>query len=440
MFRLTALLVALVLVAAACVSQTVVDTTSPVVSGTTSQTEPPPPSAPETTTTVPTTPPTTAPDLSEVEGVSEEVLAQLEELISAAEEVRELAFMEPPTITVVTDEELESRVRESIEEDLEEIPADDALYTLLGLLDSQTDLDTLLLDLYGEQVAGFYDGENAEIVIPARQEGLTVLQQGTLVHELVHALTDQHFGFDAVYRSMLDSDTFDEASAYQALIEGDATLAELIWIQGLSQREIGEFIAESINTDTSAFDAAPPFVRDSLIFPYDTGLAFVQSLYTTGGWEAVNEAYSKLPSLPASTEQVITPDDYGRDLPEVVDLPTVDLAGYELERTSVWGEAGFRIMFDQILGEEASVTASDGWRGDAYHQWYDGTNAAFLLAVDGDTARDLEEMRQALVEYALTAIAEEDFVWVEEIDGLVYFIVADQVEVGETIREAIRGD
>ena len=172
-----------------------------------------------------------------------------------------------------------------------------------------------------------------------------------MIHELTHALTDQNLGFDVVYRAMVDEDRLDQATAYQALIEGDATLAEVMWIQGLSQNDLGRFVAESLEIDSSTLDAAPEFIRDSLIFPYDTGLVFVQDLFTVGGWNTVNDAYSMLRDLPGSSEQVITPADYQRDLPIVVEMPTITISGYELERTSVWGEEGFRVMIDQVLGD-----------------------------------------------------------------------------------------
>jgi hypothetical protein len=382
-------------------------------------------------------PPVTAPDLSGLEGLPLGMQQQLQDLIVVAQQIRGLSFLSAPKITVVSEAELEARVLESIEEVSDDFPADEALYKLLGILDPGTDLETLLHELYGEQVAGFYDGEAGEVVVPAREDGLSILQQGTMVHELTHALTDQHFGFNAKFQAMLDEERLDEATAYQALIEGDASLAEVRWVQMLSQRELGEFIAESLDIDSSSLDTAPQFIRESLIFPYDTGLGFVQDLYNSGGWEAVNEAYTLLPELPGSSEQIITPGDYQRDLPLEVDVIPVDVAGYNLERTSVWGEEGFRLILNQALGSIAGARAADGWGGDFYHQWFDGINAALLLVYKGDTAADLEELRQSMLDFALASVAEEDFVWVDEEDGFLYFIAADETSVGESIRSAV---
>lgn len=389
-----------------------------------------------TTTTTPAAVTTTAPDLSGLEGVSDEVRSQLEDLIRVAQEIRDLPFLTPPALTVVSGDELEARVRSDIEEQAEDFPADEALYQMLGLLNEDADLESIVLELYGEQVAGFYDGETGEIVVPAREDGFSLLQQGTLVHELVHALTDQHFGFYDPLQAMVDEERLDEASSYQALIEGDATFAEVQWVQSLSQREIGEFIAESLGIERSALDSAPRFLRESLLFPYDAGLAFAQSLYASGGWEPIDDAYSTMLELTASTEQVITPSDFTRDLPVEVPITEIPVPGYELERTSSWGEQGFRVMLNQGSLVATMAGAADGWGGDTYHQWFDGENAAIMLVYVGDTQRDLDELEDALLTFAGEAFPEDHFAWVEELDGQLYFIAADDPLVGEGIRAA----
>lgn len=442
MVRRISLFLVLLLVVAACADGSdASSTTSSTVAGETTTT------VEGQTTTIGDTPPTTSasgsvpttePDLSGLEGVSDEVIAQLEDLIRVAQDIRGLAFVEPPIITVVSDDELEARVRADIEEESEDLPADEALYKMLGLLADSADFENIILDLYGEQVAGFYDGDTGEIVVPARQDGFSLIQQGTLVHELVHALTDQHFSFNPEFQKMIEEDRLDEATAYQALIEGDASLAEVLWVQTLTQRQLGEFIAESLEIDSSSLDSAPRFLRESLFFPYDTGLGFVQSLYLSeNNWTAVDDAYSTLADLPGSSEQVITPDDYTRDLPVVVGIPDVPLAGYELERTSVWGEEGFRIMLNQGSTLSGMVTAADGWGGDAYHQWFDGENAAMLIVYQGDEATDVDEMEQALLAFAQDSFPEEHFAWVAQRDGDLYFIAADIPAVGEQIRSAV---
>jgi len=436
--RRLALILACALILGAC-TPTTADTTTTAPTGTSTE--------PEGSTTTGGVDPSTTTTLAEptwdelpgIDALPAEVQDELLGLVRTTEEIRGLRFQEPPTIVTVTEQELEDRVRQQIEDEAEDFPADEALYKLLGLLDAEVNLQSLLTELYGEQVAGYYDGDTGELVVPMREEGFSVVQTATMIHELTHALTDDQLDFHTSYTAMLDEDRLDEASAYQALIEGDASMTELLYLQTLSQEELGEFFAEALDIDTTALDSAPAFIQDSLIFPYDSGLAWVQANYLQDQWSTVNGAYAEMPGLPGSTEQIITPSDYTRDLPRTFDTTAPPVPGYELERESVWGEFGFRIMIDQVLGEDVGVDAADGWGGDYYAQWFDGQNAALLILFEGDTDRDTEELRTALLDYALTAVAEEDYVWVEVLDGRLAFIAADQPEVGESILASVSG-
>ena len=437
MTRRLALVVACALVLGACTPDSADPTSTTGATVTTT-----PPDGTTSTTTAGTTttlPEPTWEDLPGVEALPAPVQEELLSLVRTTEEIRGLRFLEPPTIVIVSDQELEERVRQQIEEEAEDFPADEALYKLLGLLDAEVNLQALLTELYGEQVAGYYDGDTGELVVPMREEGFSVVQRATMVHELTHALTDEQLHFHADYTAMLDEDRLDEATAYQALIEGDASMSELLFLQTLGQAEIGEFFAEALDIDTTALDSSPAFIQDSLIFPYDSGLAWVQQHYLRDQWTTINDAYAEMPVLPGSTEQIITPSDYERDLPLPFEASAPTVPGYELERESVWGEFGFRIMLDQVLGEDIGVDAADGWGGDYYAQWFDGQNAALLILFEGDTERDTEELRSALLDYALAAVAEEDYVWVEVLDGRLAFIAADQPPVGESILASVGG-
>lgn len=402
--------------------------TTTTVEGTTS-------SSTDAPTTTAEAPPITAPDLSGLQGVSEEVRAQIADLMADAQEVRGLPFLTTPTITALSDEEFEARIKTLLAEDSEDLPADESLYKMLGLLADQADLSTILDDLYGEQAYGYYDGDEGEVVVRARDDRLTQVQRSTLFHEFVHALTDQHFDQSENWRELIDAGKLDQARAYQAMFEGDASWSEVLWIRTLPQSEIGELLAEMLQIETPILNAAPRFLRETLVFPYDAGLSFAQHLYMSdGGWSSLNDAYVSMPELPGSTEQIITPEDYTRDLPMIVDIPDVSVPGYELQTTSVWGEEGFRVLLNQGTGTSTMAEAADGWGGDSYHQWFDGDNSALLIVYRGDTTRDVSELEDALLTFATDSFPEDHFAWVERLGGDLYFIASDVPSVGEQIR------
>lgn len=396
------------------------------------------------TTTTGSPPETTLP--AGTEDLPREMRQQIGELIVVTEDVRGLTFLQPPTIVVVTEDELEARVRESVQEDIENLGADEALLKLLGLLDQDIDLLELYLDLYGEQVAGYYDGETGELVVPAG-DSLSELQKATLVHELTHALTDQRFGFNDEYEGLIDEDRFDEAAAMLAVIEGDATLTELLYIQELEISQQQDLLGDMLGADSTVFDSVPAYLQNSLIFPYQEGLAFVQRFYEIGGFDEVNRLYVE---PPVSTEQIINPRDYQEDMPRPVEDVAVAVSGYEVVYESTWGELSFDLMFDQVLGN--ADEASDGWGGDVYTQWYDGSEAALLLVFTGDSEGDVAEMREALVRYLPTAMAVEaepietaggvafegdDFGFVRVSEGRLFLVAAGNPDTGRQIAASL---
>ena len=261
------------------------------------------------TTTSTTTPPVTvsvpvtASDSIDP-AIVEEMQTELADLMVEAEQVRGLPFIGTPTVVILDDAEFSQRVTDLIAEDLDEddLAIDSAFFTMLGMLPSGTDLYGLLIDLYTEQVAGFYDGDAKEMVVPAAPDGFTPLQKITVVHELVHALTDQHFEFNAEFDTLNDEGNGDDAAAFQALIEGDATHSQFVYLEGMSPMEAVQAATEALAYDSSILESVPTWMQADLIFPYEQGLTFVDAIVSTGGLAGVDDAYQ---DPPTTTEQVL---------------------------------------------------------------------------------------------------------------------------------------
>jgi hypothetical protein len=107
-------------------------------------------------------------------------------------------------------------------------------------------------------------------------------------------------------------------------------------------------------------------VRESLLFPYHTGLRFVMGIHGAGGWDAVNDVFG---SPPDSTEQVLHPEKYSsREAPVEVSLPA-DLAarmgeGWTQTIDDTFGEFQVAAWLRAIGVTEEADAAAAGWGGD----------------------------------------------------------------------------
>jgi len=444
-------LLALVVLGAACSGSAGETTTTAVPAETTSAPETTLPADTAGVTTPPTTEATPTPSVDPgqpteativADDPNPELVATINGLIAITEETRGLKFLRSPLVAIVTEQELADRVSALLEEELEpdETARDDAVYESLGIIDPQEDLREVFIDLYTEQVAGFYDGDTEELVVPASDGNLTALQKLTMVHELVHSLTDQHFEFNEHSNMLYDEDRFDEASALSGLLEGDATWTELIYFQtGMSVQDQREVLEESLNIDTTTLDSTPSFIADSLIWPYDLagGTGFVSSLWTeTGDFSAVNAAYE---SLPTTTEQVIDLDAYrDREEAAAVTLLPTPVPGYEVGEESTWGQQAYAALFNQSLSTRTAEDAANGWGGDVYRVLWDGDNAIFVNLFAGDEASDAEEMYAAWSELGQTQIPSDRYFFVGTTGNEVLVIVADSEATGEAVLEPYR--
>ena len=263
------------LIATACTSsaETTTTTTTGADPSDTTTTVPPDSSPDESSSTTITPPVTDVPGSASDSldpAVVERIRSELAELIVTTEAVRGLPFLETPTVTILDQQEFSERVNALISEELdpEETTTDQAYFSMMGMWNDQTDLYQFLIDLYTEQVAGFYDAETKEMVVPASTDGFTTLQEITVIHELTHALTDQHFDYNDEYELRFDEGTGDDAAAMSVLLEGDATYFQLIYMQELSVAKALQAAMESLTIDTGSLDAAPQWLQDDLLFPY----------------------------------------------------------------------------------------------------------------------------------------------------------------------------
>ncbi|HWY49343.1 MAG TPA: hypothetical protein VNX70_18290 [Bryobacteraceae bacterium] len=263
---------------------------------------------------------------------------------------------------------LEDRIKEIKPAD---IRAEELTLKLLGLIPPDFDLRQNTVDLLTEQAAAFYDYNKRKLFVLEGSDAGSE-ERMVLVHELAHALADQHFPLRKYIREGSQSD--DGSTARLAVMEGQATwlMAAYLSKLGGGQAEVPDSVLQLMtNTVDSSpgqypvFSQAPPYIRDSLVFPYNEGMLFQNAVFKKLGREAFSEVFRH---PPVSTQQVLHPDRYlSHSAPGMPDSPAVPAPHqvHELGDGSL-GEFDFRVLLSQYTTKEEGEQAATHLTGGSY--------------------------------------------------------------------------
>lgn len=293
--------------------------------------------------------------------------ALIDQIRTQVSAIRGLKWKQPPAVRLLPQGEFAERLRAArASDDPEPAVSDGTILELLGLIPPGLDYAATEEQLSAAQVAGFYDPETKEVIVPLASGPVGPRSLMTLAHELEHALVDQHFGFGARFDALSKDGRDEEAAALRALVEGDARLVEYAWADQHLTRE--EVLIAMLGGDEEAGPAVPDKVPSFLLaasaFPYEDGQDFVRHLHGAGGFGAVNEAFR---SPPLSTAEILHPELYGSSFaPRAVALPDPAAAGCRTERAGVLGEWEMREVLETQPSAAAAAAAVAGWRGDAF--------------------------------------------------------------------------
>jgi hypothetical protein len=300
----------------------------------------------------------------------EALLAAADEITRQVAALRGLKVKAPIQKGVLSRDAIGGKLKERLAKEYtpEEVRGEARVLKRLGLLPQEADYEKLIIDLLMEQVAGFYDPFVTKLFIA---DWLPLeMQRPALAHEIQHALQDQHFDLKRFASPIKDNG--DMQLAHSALVEGDGTAVMLEFqaqAMGLPPDQLPELVAQIGKQmlqggvgQTPLFDAAPAFLRETLIFPYLSGLLFVEHVRRTQPWTAVDEIWK---SPPESTEQVLHPEKYfAKEHPiKIAPAPLPSLKKKELRR-DVLGELEWKIWLQSKLPEAEAVKAAAGWGGD----------------------------------------------------------------------------
>jgi hypothetical protein len=279
-------------------------------------------------------------------------------------------------------------------------------YAAFELIEPDLDLYNLLIDTYTEQVAGFYDPETEELYVIKTDQEPGALERSTFSHEYTHVLQDQHFDLEALgFADEEESEEEDSEGdfAIRSLVEGDASLLQQQYmIKHFNMDDVQEIFDQIEEVGSSVIDSAPAIVRESLLFPYEAGLTFVTALHADGGWAAVDAAYA---NPPVSTEQIIHPERYPDDVPQIISLPALTDtlgAGWRLVEEDVFGEFQLQIYLENRIDPTQVELAAEGWDGDRFAVHWREDESAFALVwrLAWDSPAEAAEFFDTYVQFA----------------------------------------
>ena len=274
------------------------------------------------------------------------------------------------------------------DEDTKRLRRSELVLKKFGLLPRDFDLETFLVALLREEVAGYYDPKTKTVNlldwVPMEE------QEPVMAHELTHALQDQSIGLEKWMKkgerdlgemkkdptpADIENDEIDNAR--EAVIEGQAQAMMFQYAIAPTGQSIvgspalvGQMEEETLTgtSGTKVFNEAPIFLKESLTFPYSYGMDFIIQVMKQGGKEKAFADVLKNP--PHTTRQIMEPDTYlsGEKL-EPVPVPDFksDFKDYQKFDVGAMGEFDVAVLIEQYAGKPLSKRLYPAWRGGYYY-------------------------------------------------------------------------
>ena len=288
------------------------------------------------------------------------------------------------------------------DEDTRRLRRSELVLKKFGLLPRNFDLQTFLVALLKEEVAGYYDPKTKTVNlldwVPIEE------QEPVMAHELTHALQDQDINLQKFMKAGdkdlgeirrdptpqdIENDEIDNAR--EAVIEGQAQAMMFQYAIAptghsiLTSPELVKAMSEETMTGTSStkvFNDAPIFLKESLTFPYTYGMNFVIDLLQDGG---KGKAYAALlQNPPHTTRQIMEPKTYlaGERIPPMF-VPDFkrDFKDYQKFDIGAMGEFDVALLVEQYEGKEIAKKTYPDWRGGYYYAAKAKTDGAAPLGL-----------------------------------------------------------
>jgi hypothetical protein len=328
---------------------------------------------------------------------------QAEELFHSVDEILEydskqtgLAIKHEVKRKLTSRDEVTSYLTKHLnDEDTQRIRRSELVLKKFGLLPRDFNLETFLVALMREEVAGYYDPKTKTVNlldwVPMEE------QEPVMAHELTHALQDQNVNLQKWMKrgerditeikkdltpEDIENDEMDDAR--EAVVEGQAQAIMFQYAIAPTGKSIldAPALLESMEEETltgtpstKVFNEAPIFMKESMTFPYSYGMEFVVKVMKAGGKERAFEGVLKDP--PHTTRQIMQPETYlsGEKIAPML-LPDFkrDFKDYQKFDIGAMGEFDVAILIEQYVDRPASKRLCPDWRGGYYYAAHSKAN------------------------------------------------------------------
>lgn len=257
---------------------------------------------------------------------------------------------------------------------------DETVYRALGLLGGGKGvLRSTLIEM--EDRKGLYDPKARTSYVMA---GPT--ERAEALHEIVHALQDQHYDLGRIERLRGGNDA---KLAAAAAVEGYATLVTGVLAKRRTSSHGGRKLTRFLELERG--------------FVYSVGRRFSAELRNLGGTKA---ALASLRRLPATTEQVFHLDKYLEREPAAAIALPLEAAGMTLAGDGTFGELDVRALL-AVFGIPRLDPVGTGWGGGRTALYAGPSGAAVAVALDWDSELDATQWAEAVSLYVNEAFDAE---------------------------------
>ncbi len=315
------------------------------------------------------------------------ISADLDELKKTVVEIGHLGFRQDVPVRYLDRDQLKNYIELLFEKDYpaELAGKEEELLYWMGFTREKIALKPLRKKIILENVGGMYNEKTRELLAVEEFRSIDMLNAPALVHELRHAIQDQHFHMAALLGDLSDFD--DRKLAVLAAVEGDATLV-MIHQLGYDPGLVGEAInPESVLSfsalaGASTLASAPDIIKYQLLMPYLEGMNFSQAIITKRKWKGLNKVLER---KPLSSEQILHPEKYLAG-----EKPKPVFTGYKpgsgkLVHSGVIGEYYLNVL---LKNGPAVTDVACGWGGDLFSLFCEGNSRLLLWESLWDTPLD----------------------------------------------------